>query len=43
MIDTLLAHGASADARADDGKTALAIADDSGHVQVARRLRGEMP
>ena len=43
LINTLLAHGAAADARADDGKTALAIAEERGHAQAARRLRGEMP
>jgi ankyrin repeat protein len=43
MVNTLLAHGALTDARADDGKTARAIAEEKGHVQVARRLRGEMP
>lgn len=35
--------GAAADARADDGKTALAITDEKGHVHVTRRRRGEMP
>jgi ankyrin repeat protein len=43
MIDTLLAHGADAEARADDGTTALAIAEENGHALAARRLRGEMP
>ena len=30
-------------ARADDGMTALAIAESKGHAQAALRLRGEMP
>lgn len=43
LINTLLAHGALADTRTDDGKTALTIAEEQGHAQVARRLRGELP
>jgi hypothetical protein len=39
----LLAHGASAEALADDGRPALAIAQDTEHAPAARRLRGEMP
>jgi ankyrin repeat protein len=41
-VQTLLAHG-GADARAHDGKTALAIAEQRGHAAIARRLRGESP
>jgi hypothetical protein len=37
-----LAHGA-ADAPTHDGGTALAIAEESGHAAIARRLRGELP
>jgi len=43
MLTTLLAHGADASARASDGRSALAIAEEKGHTQAARRLRGEMP
>jgi len=43
LVNALLAHGAAADARTDDGKTALTIAEEQGHAQVARRLRGELP
>jgi len=43
IVDTLLAHGAAADARDDDGKTPLAIAEEQGRALVARRLRGEIP
>jgi ankyrin repeat protein len=43
LIDTLLAHSAGAAVRRDDGRTALTIAEEQGHVHVARRLRGEWP
>jgi ankyrin repeat protein len=43
FIQMLLAHGADATARADDGRTALAIAEEKGLTMAARRLRGEMP
>jgi uncharacterized protein len=43
FIELLLAHGADAAARADDGRTAQAIAEEKGFVTAARRLRGEMP
>jgi ankyrin repeat protein len=43
IVNTLLAHGAAAEARDDDGKTPLAIAEEQGRALVARRLRGEMP
>ncbi len=43
IVHTLLAHGAAADARDDDGKTPLALAEDQGQALVARRLRGEIP
>jgi ankyrin repeat protein len=43
LIEMLLAHGADAAARADDGRTALAIAEEKGFAAAARRLRGEMP
>jgi hypothetical protein len=38
----LLARGADASARSDDGKSALDIAQTKGHALLARRLRGEM-
>jgi uncharacterized protein len=41
-VQMLLAHGAS-DARTRDGVTALEIAQQRGHAQIARRLRGELP
>ncbi len=34
---------AAAEKLLDDGKTALTIAEEQGHAQVARRLRGELP
>jgi ankyrin repeat protein len=43
FIEMLLNLGADAGARADDGRTALAIAEEKGHAQAARRLRGELP
>ncbi|HEU4368851.1 MAG TPA: ankyrin repeat domain-containing protein [Methylomirabilota bacterium] len=43
LINVLLAHGAAVEVRADDGRTALAIAEGRGHPYAARRLRGEMP
>ena len=39
----LLASGADAGRKSDDGKTALMIAEEGGHTDVARRLRGELP
>jgi hypothetical protein len=41
--NTLLAHGADPDVRADGGKAALAIAEEREHALAARRLRGELP
>ena len=43
LLNTLLAHAAAAETRAEDGRTALAIAEERGHTLAARRLRGEMP
>jgi len=43
LVNALRAHGAAADARDDDGKTPLAIAEEQGQTHVARRRRGEMP
>ena len=43
LADLLLAHGADVAARTNDGETAEAIATRLGHVQLARRLRGELP
>jgi ankyrin repeat protein len=43
VAGVLLAHGAAADRRAEDGRTALDIAVARGHAELARRLRGEMP
>lgn len=43
LTDLLLAHGADARRRADDGKTAVMLAEQEGHDDVARRLRGEQP
>src|SRR2546428_322927 len=43
IIDMLLIRGARVGARAEDGRTPLAIAEERGHTAAARRLRGEMP
>ncbi len=43
LAELLLAQGADARRRADDGKTALMLAEQEGHDAVARRLRGEEP
>ena len=43
LVQILLAHGADAHARTDDGKTPAMIAEQGGHQEVARRLRGEEP
>jgi ankyrin repeat protein len=43
VVNALLAHGAAADVRSDEGKTPLAIAEEKGQTHVARRLRGELP
>ena len=41
VTETLLACGADVRLRTDSRKTALDLADEGGHVEVARRLRGE--
>ena len=43
IISRLLARGADATARNDDGQTALDIAQAKGPAALARRLRGELP
>jgi ankyrin repeat protein len=43
IVNTLLAHGAASDAREDQGRTPLTIAEAQGQTHVAWRLRGEMP
>lgn len=43
VTDALLAPGADARPRSDDGKTALMLAEQEGHDEVARRLRGDQP
>jgi ankyrin repeat protein len=43
LVNTLLSHGADPAARNRHGKTALAIAEERGQSEVARRLRGELP
>jgi ankyrin repeat protein len=43
VTNALLAHGAAAAARAHDGRTPLAVAEELGHTQVARWLRGDLP
>jgi len=43
LTEMLLAYGADARRKADDGKTAVMLAEQEGHDDVARRLRGEEP
>jgi ankyrin repeat protein len=43
LAQLLLAHGADAAARNDDGHTPLDLAQAQGHATLARRLRGELP
>jgi ankyrin repeat protein len=43
VTELLLARGADVRLRTDGRKTALDLADEGGHVEVARRLRGEQP
>ncbi len=43
LTEILLANGADARRKADDGKTAVMLAEQEGHEQLARRLRGEEP
>ena len=43
LAQILLAHGANAAARNDEGRTPLDIAQSKGHAALARRLRGELP
>lgn len=43
MINAILALGVDVDARNHDDETPLALAEKSGHVAAARRIRGELP
>ena len=43
IIGRLLARGADATARDDDGQTPLGIVQARGHAVLAQRLRGELP
>jgi ankyrin repeat protein len=43
LVNALLAHGADPTAANHGGETALTIAEEHGHRNVARRLRGELP
>ncbi len=42
-VETLLAHGADAALRSDDGKSAADYARDGGHEELARRLEAAEP
>ncbi|HEV8587055.1 MAG TPA: ankyrin repeat domain-containing protein [Methylomirabilota bacterium] len=43
LAELLLAHGADAAAKNDDGQSPLDVAQAKGHATLARRLRGELP
>ena len=43
LAEILLAHGADPRRKADDGKTAVMLAEQEGHRELVRQLRGEEP